>query len=114
MNLNDYQKLCKQTAVRYKNKEKEIFTWGLGLAGEAGDIAGCIKKTHSHNNKQIQGIRENLGDTMWYMAMVCNFYGWDLEDILDENIKKLRKRYPKKHFTFKDARRGGKRIDWNE
>ena len=62
MNLKEYQKLCKKTAKRFKNKDKEIMTWGLGIAGEAGDVAGCIKKTISHKNDQTAGIRENLGD----------------------------------------------------
>lgn len=37
--LKEYQKLCKKTAQRFKDEEKEILTWGLGIAGEAGDVA---------------------------------------------------------------------------
>jgi NTP pyrophosphatase (non-canonical NTP hydrolase) len=110
----DYQKLCAKTKANYKNKEKEILTYGLGIAGEGGDVAGCIKKTYCHDDDQIAGIRENIGDTMWYISMICNFYGWSLDEILEENIDKLKKRYPKGHFTFKHARRDNKRIDWNE
>lgn len=110
-NLRQYQQLCKKTAKRYNSKEKEIFTWGLGLSGEAGDVAGCIKKTFSHNNDQRSGIKENLGDTLWYLAMIANFFKWDLEEILGENIEKLKARYPK-GFSEKAAKR--KRIDWNE
>ncbi len=114
MNLKDYQKLCQKTKANFKNKEKEILTYGLGVAGEAGDIAGCIKKTHCHDDDQKKGIRENLGDTMWYVAIIGNFYGWDLEEILEDNINKLKRRYKKGHFTFEQARRKGKRMDWNE
>lgn len=113
MNLKEYQELCKKTAKKFETKEKEILTWGLGIAGEAGDIAGCIKKTFAHDNDQREGIKENVGDTLWYTAMICNFFNWDMEKILDENIKKLENRYPK-GFTEKDAGRGGTRIDWNE
>ena len=114
MNLDDYQKNVKKTAAKYRGKEKTIMTWGLGIAGEAGDVAGCIKKTYSQGDDQTEGIRENLGDTMWYVAMICNFYGWKLDEILDENIKKLSKRYPKGFFTYEHARRDGARVDWNE
>ena len=82
-----YQEACKRTTKKFENHEKEIMTWGLGISGEAGDVAGCIKKTYSQGNDQISGIRENLGDTMWYIAMIANFYGWELSDILNENIK---------------------------
>ena len=113
MRPNEYQELVKRTAADYDDKTKEISNWGLGIAGEAGDVASCIKKTYFHNNDQTDGIRQNLGDTMWYMAMICNFYGWKLEDIMAENIDKLKKRFPE-GFTEKDAGRGGTMIDWNE
>jgi len=113
MNLKEYQKLCKKTAKKFDKKEKEILNWGLGIVGETGDLAGCIKKTYFHNNNQKAGIRENLGDTLWYAAMICNFFNWDFEEVLEENIKKLKKRYPK-GFKEKSARRKGTRIDWME
>lgn len=113
-NLTNYQKLCRRTAKKFDSKEKEILTWGLGLTGEAGDVAGCIKKTFAHDNDQRTGIRENIGDMMWYAAMICNFFGWELQDVLEDNIKKLVKRYPRRQFTTKHARRKGTRVDWNE
>ncbi|MBI2624983.1 MAG: nucleoside triphosphate pyrophosphohydrolase family protein [Candidatus Nealsonbacteria bacterium] len=112
MNPSQYQKFCKKTAKKFKNKEKEILTWGLGIAGEAGDVAGCIKKTFSHGDDQKKGLRENLGDTMWYIAMICSFFGWNLGDVMKENIKKLKKRHPK-GFSNKTAKKD-KRRDWNE
>ncbi len=113
MDLNEYQRLCKKTAKQFENKEKEILTWGLGLTGEAGDVAGCIKKTFAHDNDQRQGIRENLGDALWYAAMICNFFNWDFNEVLEENISKLKKRYPE-GFKIEHAKRDGKKIDWNE
>ena len=112
MSLKEYQKLCKRTAKKFSDKEKEIMTWGLGIAGEAGDVAGCIKKTVSHSDDQKEGIKENLGDTLWYVSMICNFFGWSLEDILKNNIKKLEKRHPK-GFSVRKAKKD-KRKDWNE
>lgn len=114
VNLRNYQSLCKRTARKYKSREKEIMTWGLGICGEAGDVAGCIKKTYGQSDDQREGIKENLGDTMWYIAMICNFYGWRIEDILKGNIAKLAARYQGGGFKVKHATRGGTRIDWNE
>ena len=113
MNLKEYQKLCKITAKKFENPEKEILVWGLGISGEAGDIAGCIKKTFAHDNNQEAGIKENIGDTLWYAAMICNFFNWNLEEVLDENIEKLKKRFPQ-GFTSDKIARGGGRVDWNE
>ena len=111
INLKEYQKFVKKVAKKFGSPTEEIMTWGLGISGEAGDVASCIKKTFAHGNDQKTGIRENIGDTFWYMAAICNFFGWDLEEIIGENIEKLKKRYPKK-FTTERAKR--KIVDWGE
>jgi NTP pyrophosphatase (non-canonical NTP hydrolase) len=113
LQLKDYQAYCQQTAKHFEDKEKEIMVWGLGLAGEAGDVAGCIKKTFSHSNDQTAGIRENLGDMLWYTAMIANYFKWDLEEILQENVAKLQARYPR-GFSETMAKRNNTRVDWNE
>ncbi len=113
LDLKEYQGLCIRTAKSIGDKEKELANYGLGAAGEAGDLAGCIKKTLFHKNDQTTGIRENIGDVMWYLAMICNHFGWDFNEILAENMGKLTKRYPQ-GFTEKDAGREGTRVDWNE
>jgi NTP pyrophosphatase (non-canonical NTP hydrolase) len=114
MNLKEYQDLCKKTAKEFETPEKEILTWGLGIASEAGDIAGCIKKTFAHDNDQRAGIRENMGDALWYAAMICNFFNWNMNEVLNENIEKLKKRYPDGKFTIEHAKRDNTKIDWNE
>jgi len=113
MNLKEYQELAKLTAKKFDNPELEISTWGLGVTGEAGDIASCIKKTFAHKNEVVkEGIKENIGDMFWYSAMICNFFNWNMEEILQQNIEKLKKRYPQ-GFTIEDARRGGTMIKWS-
>ena len=114
MNLKEYQELCKKTAKKdYSSPTEEILTWGCGIAGEAGDVASCIMKTLAHKNDQKLGTRENMGDTLWYAAMICNFYGWNMNEILVENIAKLSARFPK-GFSEKDAGRGNTMVDWGE
>ncbi len=95
MNLKEYQEICKLTAKKdFETKIEEIMCWGLGVSGEAGDIASCIKKTFAHKKDVKDGIKENIGDMLWYTAMICNYFGWNLEEILKENIEKLKKRFP--------------------
>ena len=95
INLKEYQKFVKTIAKKFENRNEEIMTWGLGISGEAGDVASCIKKTFAHENDQTEGIRENIGDTFWYMAAICNFFGWDIEEIIGENMAKLKKDIPR-------------------
>ncbi len=113
MDIKEYQKKCNRTVKDFENDREKILTWGLGIAGEAGDVASCIKKTYIHDNDQKDGIKENMGDVLWYIAVICNYFGWNMEDLFKENMEKLEKRYPN-GFKYRDAQRGGTRIDWNE
>lgn len=111
MELNEYQKLAERTAKKdFQTKEEEIMCWGLGVSGEAGDIASCIKKTFAHKNDVKEGIKENIGDMMWYTAMICNFFGWDFAEVLNENIEKLKKRFPE-GFTYQSVDR--EMVKWS-
>lgn len=114
VNIKEYQGMCKKTAKVIEDKNKEIVLWGLGIAGEAGDIASCIKKQVFHENANMKdGIRENIGDSMWYISMICNFYGWNLDEILNENLDKLNKRYASGGFTLNEAQRNGTMKKWS-
>ena len=113
MDLKEYQKLCKLTARKGKDVNEDLCAWGLGVSGEAGDISSCIKKLVFHKNDAIKdGIKENIGDIMWYVSMICNSLGWDLNEVLEENIKKLKERYPK-GFGEVEAQREGTMIKWS-
>jgi NTP pyrophosphatase (non-canonical NTP hydrolase) len=112
--LREYQKACDLTAKKdFPSRTEEIFNWGLGISGEAGDVASCIKKTFAHDNDQRTGIKENIGDTLWYAAMICNFFKWDMQEVLEENLAKLKERFPQ-GFNPRDAGRGGTMVDWGE
>ena len=112
--LKKYQEFVASIARPDKNKDMEICNWGLGIAGEAADAASCIKKTIFHENDQTKGLKENLGDTMWYIGAICNHFGWKLEDIFKENQAKLNARYNEGSFKVEHAKRNGEMKDWNE
>jgi NTP pyrophosphatase (non-canonical NTP hydrolase) len=48
----------------------------------------------------IQNIKEEIGDVMWYLVQMCSIVGYSLDEAKVDNIKKLQKRYPDK---FKDV-----------
>ena len=113
MDLEKYQKLCKRTAKPYENQTLALSNWGLGLVGEAGDVGSCIKKVIFHKNDGLkEGIKENLGDMMWYVSMICNEFGWSLKDVLNENFEKLKKRFPE-GFDAEKIKRDGTMIKWS-
>ncbi len=92
MNFNEYQKLALRTA----NKDKDlILNAALGLAGESGEVADLIKK-HLFQGHELnkEKIIDELGDILWYIAIMAEGLGVEMEVIPTHNIDKLRKRYP--------------------
>jgi NTP pyrophosphatase (non-canonical NTP hydrolase) len=71
---------------------------GLGLTGEAGEIADIIKKIvfhgHDFDENQRHNFLEEAGDLAWYLAYLCRTLGSNFEEIFQMNIDKLAKRYP--------------------
>jgi NTP pyrophosphatase (non-canonical NTP hydrolase) len=67
----------------------------LGLAGEVGELNDMIKKWVFHEKELDEThLKKELGDVMWYVAMMCQSMGWELDDVLQMNIDKLIARYP--------------------
>jgi len=52
---------------RYTEKGRRNNVLGLGVTGEAGNIASCIKKTFAHKKDVKDGIKENIGNMLWYI-----------------------------------------------
>jgi NTP pyrophosphatase (non-canonical NTP hydrolase) len=94
MEIKEFQELVKRTANIKVSGDMQLFDYTLGLVGEAGEVADCIKKAIFHQVVMDKKTKEEMGDLLWYIASLCNLYGWKLSDILDENIEKLKKRYP--------------------
>jgi len=72
-----------------------LFNACLGLSGEVGEFNDMVKK-HIFHEKPLDELhlKKELGDVMWYVAMVAESMGWKLDDILEMNIEKLKARYP--------------------
>lgn len=97
MTINEYQK----EAMRSVNPEslndpvKGLSNTALCLCGESGEVADMVKK-HLHQGHELdkEHLAKELGDVTWYLALGATIIGYELEDILQMNIDKLRKRYP--------------------
>ena len=67
----------------------------LGLSGEAGEFNDMIKKWIFHEKEfDVEHAKKEVGDIMWYIAMLCESFGWNLDEIMQMNVDKLKARYP--------------------
>lgn len=67
----------------------------LGLSGEVGEFTDMVKKWIFHEKPlDNDHAQKEIGDVMWYIAMICFSFGWDMGEIMQKNIDKLKARYP--------------------
>lgn len=67
----------------------------LGLTGESGEVAELVKKDVFHGVEYTrEKMMKELGDVMWYVAYMAHTHNLTLEQIVHENVMKLKARYP--------------------
>ena len=96
---DEYQSLAADTAPKSSlmitDRELMLTMLAMGLAGEAGELVDDVKKVVFHRHDiDIVRVRLELGDVLWYVAMLCSALHLSLSDVMEINIEKLRARYP--------------------
>ena len=99
--LDMYQKVAKTTAIY--PREQAIIYPTLGLTGEAGEVANKVKKiirdgSDSKDEKLVSQIKSEIGDCLWYIAVLASDFDIKLSDIASTNLEKLANR--KKNGTI--------------
>ena len=93
----EYQIKVRRTAKSDDPRDQRILNWALGLTGEAGEVANKIKKQTFHGHgENADEIADEVGDVLWYVAMLLDEYGYNLEQVMLQNIHKLEQRYPER------------------
>ena len=93
MNFKEYQTKSRKTAG-YPAIGHSVIYPVLGLANEAGEVAGKIKKVFRDKDGNINeetraALKAELGDVLWYIAQVATELGLSLDEIAEYNIAKL-------------------------
>lgn len=105
MNANRYMRDSLRTADR-SNMDRLKLECALGLCGEAGEVAEQVKKHFFHGHElDKRHMIEELGDVAWYLAVLCDAIGSDLDTVMEENLKKLEQRYPEGFDPYRSQHR---------
>jgi len=95
MRMDEYQQLALRTAGHREDRQQVLTYTALGLTGESGEVAEMIKKAFYHGHAlEKEALSQELGDVLWYLAVMASGLGLSLDQIASENIDKLRARYP--------------------
>ena len=99
--LDMYQKVAITTAIY--PREQAIIYPTLGLTGEAGEVANKVKKiirdgSNKNDDNLVSEIKSEIGDCLWYIAVLASDFNIKLSDIASTNLEKLANR--KKNNTI--------------
>lgn len=98
--ITEYAKLANVTlADRVRQDQAMVrLNAATGIASEAGEINEIVKKRYFHEHPDTPEVQthmmKELGDLIWYWALMCYGYQLDPREVLQANIDKLRARYP--------------------
>lgn len=92
-----YQSAASDTAI-YKTEHQVLYP-ALGLAAEAGEVANKVKKILRDGKFDREGIADEIGDCLWYIAALCRDLNVDMGEVAKNNLDKLQDR--KRRGTLK-------------
>ena len=96
-----------------KSDIHRLLTASVGISAEGGEFMEIVKKIifqgKPYNEDNINHLKIELGDVLWYVAQACIALDISLDDICDMNVKKLESRYPDGHFSefYSENRKAG-------
>ena len=87
MEFKEYQE---QAGKTIKDESKNYAYLVLGLCSEAGEVADKFKK-HVRDGKPLyaENVAKELGDVLWYVAMLSEQLGYSLDEVANMNLDKL-------------------------
>ena len=83
---------------------QRLLTAAVGISAEGGEFMEIVKKMifqgKPADKDNLEHLKIELGDVMWYVAQACMALEIDFDDVVKTNIKKLEKRYPGGSFNI--------------
>lgn len=94
MDASIYQALAARTINKNLSSAQLKLHALFGMASEVGELHGLHQKTFQHHPLDLDHEKKEVSDILWFIAEFCTVKGWDLSDIMQLNIDKLKARYP--------------------
>ena len=75
-------------------KEKEVTALHmlLGVVGETGEFTDACLRYFGTGDMDVTNLKEEIGDLLWYLAGMCENFGFSIGTVMEANIRKLEAR----------------------
>lgn len=95
MTLSEFQEKCLRTWNLEPSEDDQMANAAMGLAGEVGETVDMLKKHLFHGHPlDYAKLKKELGDILYYWAVLAYLSESLVTDIMQTNVDKLAKRYP--------------------
>ena len=94
MTLNEYQKLAARTINPELDASEQMLHALHGMVGEIGEMHSIYQKIYQGHSFDGEHMKKELGDLLWFVAEYCTGMNWDMSEVAQLNIDKLRARFP--------------------
>lgn len=94
MTFKNYQELAGRTINTDLTENMKLAHALYGLSSETGEISGIFQKELQGHEVKRDDLEEEIGDLLWFIAELCTVFGFNMGEIAQGNIDKLKKRYP--------------------
>lgn len=102
-NIEEFISRLNELADMDKINVPLLLTAGIGLASEGGEFNEIVKKMFFQgkplNDDNVFHMKRELGDIMWYWINACTALNIDPNEVIAENVEKLKARYPGGEFN---------------
>jgi NTP pyrophosphatase (non-canonical NTP hydrolase) len=97
MTFDEYQKRALTTAGNNYDPLMVKTIWAMGVAGEAGEVVEKWKKIIAYQDGKVTEddlaeLAKELGDVVWYIAVMADSLGLSFDDVMQRNVEKLKNR----------------------
>jgi NTP pyrophosphatase (non-canonical NTP hydrolase) len=79
-----------------------MLTGAMGLCSESGELMEIVKKMVFQGKPLTEEshfhMKRELGDIVWYWTNMCRALNLDPNEVIAENVNKLKSRYPGGEF----------------
>lgn len=91
---NEYQRLAERTINKNLTQGGQVQHALHGMVGEIGELHSLYQKIYQGHSFDEVHAKKELGDLLWFIAEYCTANGWELEEVMQMNIDKLKARFP--------------------
>lgn len=94
MTFDEYQKQALTTAIFNPDPLMDKTIFAMGISGEAGEVIEKWKKIVAYKGGVVteddkQELKKELGDVVWYIALLAHSLDISFNEVVELNLSKL-------------------------